>query len=754
VKYQEFLKSKASTIQAVGFKADHLNSSLFPFQRDIVDWALQLGKAAIFAACGNGKTAMQLAWADAVVQRTGGKVLVVAPLSVTQQTYQEGVKFGVETRVTKLGDVIDSDRIVITNYESLHKFSASEFIGVVLDESSIIKSQSSKTRAQIIEMFAKTQYKLACTATPSPNDYIELGNHAAFLGICTSQEMLATYFINDSSDTKKWNLKGHCRKLFWQWVSQWAVTIEKPSDIGYSDDGYDLPTIQYHEHVVDVVMAPDAGQLFKMEASDLMDRRRSRRNSIDERVKKCAELVNASEEQWLVWCELNDEGDALESAIDGAIQIAGKHSDDQKESRMAGFIDNTHKVLVSKCQIAGFGINLQNCHNIVFVGMSDSYEQLYQAIRRCWRFGQTEQVHVHFITASSDGAVVRNIKRKEKDMEAMIKAMIQEVSIGQDLKLKADKTTEYHVDKCSGDNWDLYKGDCVEVVAKMPDDSIDYSIYSPPFSSLFVFSDSDRDMGNVTSDEQFYDHYLYLVKEMYRVTKPGRLMSFHCMNLTTSKQNDGVIGLKDFRGDLIRICQKAGFIYHSEVCIFKDPVVAMQRTKAIGLLHKQMKKDSAMSRQGLADYLVTMRKPGANLEPIEGKLTKFVGEEGHGLSIEELEDPTERDSINIWQKYASPVWMDINQSRTLQKTSARADEDERHISPLQLDVIERCLQLWSNPGDTVLDPFNGIGSTGYAALEVGRKYIGVELKDSYYQQAKLNLELAANKKNQLSLFDL
>jgi DNA modification methylase len=304
------------------------------------------------------------------------------------------------------------------------------------------------------------------------------------------------------------------------------------------------------------------------------------------------------------------------------------------------------------------------------------------------------------------------------------------------------------------DSYALYHADCVDVASALPDNSIDYSLYSPPFSALFVFSDSDRDMGNVTSDQQFYDHYLFLMEQMYRITKPGRLMSFHCMNLTTSKQNDGEIGLKDFRGDLIRLCQKAGFIYHSEVCIWKCPVVAQQRTKALGLLHKQLKKDSAMSRQGLADYLVTMRKPGTNLEPIAGKLDRFVGEEGHGLSTTTIEDPTDRDSINIWQRYASPIWTDINQSRTLQKTSARADEDERHISPLQLDVIERCMQLWSNPGDTVLDPFNGIGSSGVVALEMGRKYIGVELKESYYDQAKLNLEIAANKKNQLSLFDL
>jgi superfamily II DNA or RNA helicase len=443
MKYQEFLDSKRSTIQPSGFKPDRLNPNLFLFQRDIVEWALQLGKAAIFAGCGLGKSAMMLSWADAIVDRTSGKVLVVAPLSVTQQTYYEGIKFGIETRVTKSGNIVDGDRILITNYESLHKFNSNDYIGVVLDESSILKGASSATRAQIIEMFARTQYKLACTATPSPNDYVELGNHSEFLGVCTSHVMLATYFINDGTDTKKWHLKGHCRKLFWAWVAQWAVTIEKPSNIGHSDDGYDLPPIEYHEHIVDVVMAPEDGQLFKLEATDLMDRRRSRRNSIDDRVLKCAELVNASDKQWLVWCELNDEGDALESAIDGAIQIAGKHSDDQKESRMAGFIDNTHKVLVSKCSIAGFGINLQNCSNVVFVGMSDSYEQLYQAIRRCWRFGQTEQVHVHFIAASSDGAVVRNIKRKERDMKVMIKAMIEEVSIGQDLKPTANESIEH-----------------------------------------------------------------------------------------------------------------------------------------------------------------------------------------------------------------------------------------------------------------------------------------------------------------------
>jgi DNA modification methylase len=303
------------------------------------------------------------------------------------------------------------------------------------------------------------------------------------------------------------------------------------------------------------------------------------------------------------------------------------------------------------------------------------------------------------------------------------------------------------------DNYALYHADCVDVASALPSNSIDFSCFSPPFSSLYVYSNSTRDMGNSSSDEQFYKHYEFLMSQMYRIIKPGRLMSFHCMNLPTSKQNDGYIGIKDFRGDLIRMCQEVGFIYHSEVVIWKDPAIAMQRTKALGLLHKQVKKDSAMSRQGIPDYLVTMRKPGINEYPIAGKFDHFAGEEGHGLSTEVIEDPTDRDSINIWQRYASPVWADINPSKTLQKQSARADEDERHIAPLQLQVIERALQLWSNPNDLVFSPFAGIGSEGVVSIEMGRRFVGSELKESYFIQAKLNLEIAASKKNQLSLFD-
>lgn len=283
-----------------------------------------------------------------------------------------------------------------------------------------------------------------------------------------------------------------------------------------------------------------------------------------------------------------------------------------------------------------------------------------------------------------------------------------------------------------GTNWTLYQGDCVEIVKWLPANSIHYSIFSPPFASLYTYSNSDRDMGNCEGHRVFAEHFGFLVPELLRVTMPGRLLSFHCMNLPTSKARDGYIGISDFRGELIRAFVASGWIYHSEVVIWKDPVTAMQRTKALGLLHKQIKKDSCMSRQGIPDYLVTMRKPGDNPERVTHTNANFP--------------------VKKWQQYASPVWMDINPSKTLQRESAREEADERHICPLQIQVIERALELWTNKGDVVLSPFAGIGSEGHVALEMARLFIGIELKGSYFEQASKNLKAAARSAKQESLF--
>lgn len=303
------------------------------------------------------------------------------------------------------------------------------------------------------------------------------------------------------------------------------------------------------------------------------------------------------------------------------------------------------------------------------------------------------------------------------------------------------------IDQVITDSYAIYNGDSVELVASLPDNSVDFQIYSPPFASLYTYSNSDRDMGNVKDDQEFFEHFRYLVADLYRTLKPGRIMAVHCMNLPTSKQNDGFIGIKDFRGDLIRSFQAEGFIYHSEVCIWKDPVIAMQRTKALGLLHKQVKKDSTLSRQGIPDYLVVMRKPGDNEKPVSGEFTHYVGDNPPiGFVGAQYDDGrwyyvpgNQGTSIDVWQKYASPIWDDINQTNTLNFREGRDSDDERHICPLQLDVIERAMQLWTKKGDTVLTPFLGIGSEAYMAVKLGRKAIGCELKSSYFELAKRNM---------------
>lgn len=714
--YSDFLVRKALVAPPTGLTdIPTLHQSLFGWQRDITAWALRRGRAAIFADCGMGKTFMQMEWARCVP----GDVLILAPLAVAQQSVAEAARFGITAKYCRDQSQAEAG-ITVTNYEMLDHFDVARYAGIVLDESSILKAYDGKTRTRIIEAFRQTPYRLACTATPAPNDYMELGNHAEFLGVMTRAEMLSMFFVHDGGDTQQWRMKGHAEQDFWRWLASWAVMIRKPSDLGYEDDGFELPPIVMHERVLRVDRPTD-GSLFALEAVTLQDRIAARRDSVTERVAECASIVNASHDPWVVWCNLNSESESLARAIPGAVEVRGSDSVADKERALRDFAAGRIRVLVTKPTICGFGLNWQHCAHMAFVGLSDSWEQFYQATRRCWRFGQHRTVNVYLIVASTEGAVLANIKAKERSASVMADSIVEHMrsEMRQNITGTKRMTTEYKRDLAQGDNWTLHLGDCVETIKGVASDSIHFSVFSPPFASLYTYSASDRDMGNCKDDAEFHEHFRYLVDELYRVIMPGRLVSFHCMNLPTSKANHGVIGIMDFRGDLIRMFESAGFIYHSEVCIWKDPVTAMQRTKALGLLYKQLKKDSAMSRQGIPDYLVTMRKPGENPE----RVTKT--EDGF--------------PVGVWQRYASPVWMDINPSDTLQFRSAREHEDERHICPLQLQVIERAIELWTNRGDTVLSPFAGIGSEGYVALQLGRKFVGVELKESYFRQAAANL---------------
>ena len=738
--YDRFLAQKRVVAAPAGFQValDALNPQLFPFQSDVVMWALCRGRAAVFADCGLGKSAMQLEWARHVAVHTAGDVLILAPLAVAAQTVREGHKFGIPVNHA-LYDTELRPGINITNYERLAHFSGSRFEGIVLDESSILKGFDGKLRKEITDFARDIPYRLACTATPAPNDLVELTNHAEFLDIMSGKEIIALFFTQDGNTTHAWRLKGHARQDFWRWMASWSVALRKPSDLGYSDDGFVLPPLRMHQKVVEA--AHTQHTLFPVEALTLEERRQARRESLPERVAACAELVNASSEQWLVWCDLNAESEALRKAIPGAVEVRGSDEPEYKEQTLLAFAEGKVRVLVTKPSIAGHGLNWQNCHNMVFVGLSDSFEQLYQAIRRCWRFGQREEVHVHIVTAETEGAVVKNIERKEKQAAEMMEQIV--TYMGQQTFGMASKSQmEYQEDEVGGDNFRALLGDSVTRLGEVATESVALSIFSPPFPGMYAYTDSEHDMGNVKTIEEMMGQFGFLIPELLRVTMPGRSCCIHLTQAVAFKGTDGYIGIKDFRGRVIAAMEAAGWVYYGEVCIQKDPQVKAIRTKDRGLLFKTLANDSSHMHMALADYVLQFRKPGDNPNPIRSGISHKYGNPNGWITADE------------WIKWAAPVWTDIRETNVLNVAQARETDDERHLCPLQLDVIERCIKLWSAPGELVLDPFMGIASTGVKALELGRKFVGCELKRSYWTQAVRHLERADNAGEQPNFLSL
>ena len=726
--YLQFLESKQKAHILSGFDIEEssLNDMMFPFQKFIVKRALKAGKYAIFADCGLGKTLMQLEWANQVSKKTNKPVLILAPLAVSGQTITEAKKFNLHCE--KLKSDVFGFGIYITNYEQLENVDTDQFSGIVLDESSILKNFEGQTKKLIIESFKSTPYKLACTATPSPNDPMELGNHSEFLDVMGRNEMLAMYFVHDGGETAKWRLKGHATKLFYQFIGTWAIMLNKPQDIGFTMQGYDLPKLILKERQLETKKR-DNGSLFNDAIISATNFNQELRLTKFDRIDEVLSIVNSQpDENFIIWIRHNEEGEMLRKLIPEAKEVKGSDTNEYKEKTLLGFGNNEFRILITKTKIASFGMNYQNCRNQIFASLDFSFEGLYQAIRRSYRFGQKNEVNIYLITTDTMANVIESINKKQKQFEIMQDEMSK--AINANLNGNSMSIGNFDIESESNEWYQIKRGDCVQLIKNLPDNSVGLSVFSPPFAELYTYSSHLEDMGNSKDYNEFLIQFGFLIKELYRVLKSGRNVCVHCMDLPIQKGKEGFIGLRDFSGMILRAFENAGFVYASRVTIWKDPVVEMQRTKALGLLHKQVKKDSTMSRVGIPDYVMIFRKDGERTDPV-----------------------TNTDMpVDLWQKYASPVWMDIDYGNTLQGyRNGREDNDEKHICPLQLDTIERLIHLYSNKGDTIFTPFMGIGSEVFQAVKMGRKGIGFELKESYFDLAKANLQMAVMEKNQTTL---
>jgi DNA modification methylase len=603
--------------------------------------------------------------------------------------------------------------------------------GYLVHNSSILKNLTGKRRNQLVNMFADTPYRLCATATPSPNDINEVGNHSEFLGHMKMSHMSSIFFVHEQNIQhtlkNRWRLKGYAHDDFYKWLASWAVAINYPSDLGYDDDGFILPDLNITHKMVDFDFTPE-GMLpgFNTQSGiSAMEANKIRRETIQERNELIAAMINGNSEQWLVWCGLNDEASDLQKLIPESVNVHGSLSPEEKAKAMLAFQDGEIKVLITKIKIAGMGMNLQNSHNMVFDGLNYSWEGYYQAIRRQWRHGQTQPVNVTIVTSTHEKQIYESVLHKERIATEMTDKLIAATKryTLEELNRNYQEDWRYRSEDTQSHDWHMMLGDSAERMKELDDNSIDLTISSPPFSSLYIYSNTPRDLSNCMSMEEFFEHHDFIVRETLRITKPGRLACIHVQDIKTMKNQEGYRGLKDFSGMVIRAYQDAGWIYRATVTIWKNPQILASRNKDTDLLFATGKRDATALSPAPPDYLLLFRKPGDNQVPVLPYANNQMTEED-------------------WILWAAPVWYDIKETDVLNVRHARSKADEKHMCPLQLDFIERCIKLYSNPGEMLFDPFAGIGSTGYEGLRWDRKFTGIELKPEYYNVACRNLKNA------------
>lgn len=742
--YQVFLDAKQLVAPSVGIVVTHdkLHRSLMAHQHHTALWALRRGKAAVFFDRGLGKTRLGLEWGRALINRSieerlkGFRVLVICPLAVVDEFVQEGHAIHYLPKYAPDQSAVTRPRgIWLTNYERADRFDPDLFDAVILDEASILKSLDSKTRIGLTRQWRNTRYKLLLTATPSPNDVKELVNYSEFLGIMSRKEVFATFFINETGKKGKskklvTRLKHHAVTPFYQWLSSWAIAARKPSDLGFSDTGYDLPPLNIVEHEIESGWV-NAGQLVYTGLAGVTERASVRKETLNVRVQKAINMVQAHDEQVIIWHHLNAEGYQLRAALtDDCVLVEGAMSAEAKADAFRRFKQGDVRILITKPSIGGFGVNFQNSHRQVWVGINDSFEEFYQAVGRQHRFRQAHAVQVDVILADAQRPIWENVLRKKGDHEKMIGQLV--AHMGGTAQLHRQRE-DYHTGIMRGNHYTLYLGDSCDpsgVLTNIAANSIGLLVTSPPFVNRYAYTATERDLGNSRDLHEFMAHYRYQVRELLRVTMPGRSACIHVQNVRTTRRDTGTHpGLIDFRGEVIRTFVAEGWTWVHEITVDKNAQMQAKRKHHQGLLYKTKNTDSSKLAGALADYLLVFRKPGDNPEPIDCDVPDY-----------------------IWNDWARSVWYDINETDVLDTQVAAADDDEMHLCPLQMPFIERCIRLWSNRGDAVLDPFNGIGSTGYVAIQHNRRYVGIELKPNYFNTAIKNLQEAERLSRQIDLF--
>lgn len=808
--YSEFLEEKDKDDKGAGFEVprESLNPMLFEWQKDIVEWMLRKGRVLIGLNCGLGKGPIQLEGLKLVNERENKPTIMFAPPGVkTQFKAIEAPKFGYDINVVDEDeDIING--INITNYERLMKketikeyekeiyfkfwfhcqpveikrtddtiqverfrFDPRQFGAVALDEASILKHYGAKTRERLTRFAENIPFRICATATPAPNDIYELGSYAEFLGIMKSRQIKAKYFIQDGNTSTKFRLMKPAIKKWWEFVSKWAIIINSPSDLGYSNEGFDLPEFKIVNHVLKDNQ-PSPGMLIPMPAKTLPETERIKKKTIKERMNKVAEIASADNDHKLIFIRRNEEGILLNKLIPDSVEVAGRHSDEVREDRLIGFAQGKYKHLITKPGIGGFGLNLQQyCHRIISGNVNYSNEERYQYERRVYRFGQEKDVQHDIVTMDTEDNILFKLREKEEKMEQSAIEVIKNMNIhdlNKQQKTRKDKTG-YEENEHISEYWKVLLGDSCTRVNELEDYSLDTIITSVPFPAMYAYTNFDEDIGNYETAEDLCKHLKYVFAGLLPKMKPGAMAHIHIAQGVAFQNRHGYQGLWDFRGPLVKMMQDIGWEFYSEITVEKDPQTQAARNHSLPLMQKTVFTDAASLGASVPDYLILFKVPGE-----KEKVTAL------------LSDPTIQGKYNspdgwitmdMWINWASNVWLmyrkgmkwweGINVTRVLgallnNKTgerngfgirSARDEEEEKHLCELQLDIIERCVAIHTKPGDLVCDPFSGIGSVGFQSLLMGRRYVGIELKKSYWLTSIKNLEYCEHKIKQQK-FDL